>query len=61
MFGKDRSKYVQRDVLSDDEDMEVDATALEMEEHRRSISSTTLNSWPKFLLILNSIVFPALA
>jgi hypothetical protein len=37
MFGKDRNKYVGRDVLSDDEDMEADATALEMEEYRRSV------------------------
>ncbi|KAF7976625.1 hypothetical protein HWV62_6144 [Athelia sp. TMB] len=34
LFGKDRSRYVERDVFSDDEDMEADATALEMEEHR---------------------------
>ncbi|KIM84185.1 hypothetical protein PILCRDRAFT_818514 [Piloderma croceum F 1598] len=34
MFGKDRNKYVGRDVMSDDEDMEADATALEMEEYR---------------------------
>ncbi|KIM39396.1 hypothetical protein M413DRAFT_19846 [Hebeloma cylindrosporum] len=32
IFGKDRSKYTSRDVLSDDEDMEVDATFLEREE-----------------------------
>ena len=37
MFGKDRNQYVGRDVLSDDEDMEADATALEMEEYRRSV------------------------
>lgn len=35
MFGKDRSQYVERDVFSDDEDMEADATAMEMEEYRR--------------------------
>ncbi|KZP31780.1 hypothetical protein FIBSPDRAFT_907577 [Athelia psychrophila] len=34
MFGKDRSQYVERDVFSDDEDMEADATAMEMEEYR---------------------------
>lgn len=32
IFGRDRSKYVARDVMSDDEDMEVDAVALEREE-----------------------------
>ncbi|KAI0258371.1 hypothetical protein BC834DRAFT_975220 [Gloeopeniophorella convolvens] len=32
IFGRDRSKYVSRDVLSDDEDMEADMTALEREE-----------------------------
>jgi len=32
IFGRDRSKYVARDVLSDDEDMEVDMTVLEREE-----------------------------
>jgi protein SPT2 len=32
LFGKDRGAYVQRDVLSDEEDMEVDARYLEKEE-----------------------------
>lgn len=32
IFGRDRSKYVARDVMSDDEDMEADMTALEREE-----------------------------
>lgn len=40
LFGKDRSRYVERDVFSDDEDMEADATALEMEEHRRFVILT---------------------
>jgi protein SPT2 len=34
LFGKDRSKYVQQDVYSDDEDMEVGAGVLEREELR---------------------------
>lgn len=34
IFGKDRSRYMERDVLSDDEDMEVDARLLEAEEKR---------------------------
>ena len=38
MFGKDRSTYVQRDVFSDDEDMEADVTAMEKEELRRSVA-----------------------
>jgi len=32
IFGRDRSKYMSRTVLSDDEDMEADMTALEREE-----------------------------
>ncbi|KAF8969115.1 hypothetical protein BDZ97DRAFT_264733 [Flammula alnicola] len=32
LFGKDRGMYISRDVLSDDEDMEADATVLEREE-----------------------------
>lgn len=32
LFGRDRSKYVARDVLSDDDDMEADTRALEREE-----------------------------
>lgn len=35
MFGKDRSTYISRDVFSDDEDMEADATILEREEKMR--------------------------
>ncbi|KAI0316458.1 hypothetical protein OF83DRAFT_245699 [Amylostereum chailletii] len=38
MFGKDRSRYVARDVMSDDEDMEMDARELEREELRRSVA-----------------------
>ncbi|KAH0585491.1 hypothetical protein H2248_008729 [Termitomyces sp. 'cryptogamus'] len=34
LFGKDRDKYVNQDVFSDDEDMEADASALEREELR---------------------------
>lgn len=34
LFGKDRSKYVEQDVYSDDEDMEVGAGVLEREELR---------------------------
>ncbi|KAJ8587726.1 hypothetical protein M405DRAFT_852800 [Rhizopogon salebrosus TDB-379] len=34
LFGKDRRTYIQRDVFSDDEDMEVDAGILEREELR---------------------------
>ena len=37
MFGKDRRAYVDRDVFSDDEDMEADATALEREEKMRCV------------------------
>lgn len=36
MFGKDRQQYTSRNVLSDDEDMEVDASILEREEAYRS-------------------------
>ncbi|KAF8557115.1 hypothetical protein OG21DRAFT_1475651 [Imleria badia] len=34
LFGKDRSSYIARDVMSDDEDMEADASALMKEELR---------------------------
>ncbi|KAH0832891.1 hypothetical protein J3R83DRAFT_11843 [Lanmaoa asiatica] len=34
LFGKDRSSYIARDVLSDDEDMEADASAMMKEEMR---------------------------
>ncbi|CAL1716370.1 unnamed protein product [Somion occarium] len=34
LFGRDRDRYVNQDVLSDDEDMEADASALEREELR---------------------------
>lgn len=34
LFGKDRSSYIERDVLSDDEDMEADAFDVEREELR---------------------------
>lgn len=37
LFGKDRNSYVARDVLSDDEDMEADASALMKEELRRLV------------------------
>lgn len=40
MFGKNRNAYVSRDVLSDDEDMEADARALEQEELRRFVCRT---------------------
>lgn len=37
IFGRDRSKYVSRNVMSDDEDMEADMTALEREELARCV------------------------
>lgn len=37
LFGKDRSSYIQRDVYSDDEDMEADAFDVEREELQRSV------------------------
>ena len=39
IFGRDRSKYVARDVMNDDEDMEVDMVALEWEEFVRYVAS----------------------
>jgi len=33
MFGKNRDAYVRKDVFSDDEDMEADASILEREEY----------------------------
>jgi protein SPT2 len=38
IFGRDRSKYVSRNVMSDDEDMEADMTALEREELARFVT-----------------------
>lgn len=38
IFGRDRKKYVSRDVFSDDEDMEADARALEREEKARYVA-----------------------
>lgn len=38
IFGRDRSKYMSRTVMSDDEDMEADMTALEREELTRFVS-----------------------
>lgn len=35
LFGKDKRTYLERDIMSDDEDMEVDAAFLEREEKRR--------------------------
>lgn len=42
MFGRDRNSYVGMDVLSDDEDMEADATILEKEEKMRFILALTI-------------------
>lgn len=38
IFGRDRSKYVARNVMSDDEEMEADMTALEREELTRCVA-----------------------
>lgn len=38
IFGRDRSKYVSRNVMSDDEEMEADMTALEREELTRCVA-----------------------
>ena len=45
MFGKDRRTYVDRDVFSDDEDMEADATALEREEKMRCVCFFVVCFW----------------
>ncbi len=37
IFGRDRSKYMSQNVMSDDEDMEADMTALEREERTRFV------------------------
>ena len=39
IFGRDRSKYVARNVMSDDEDMEADVVALEREEFVRYVTN----------------------
>jgi protein SPT2 len=43
IFGRDRSKYMSRTVMSDDEDMEADMTALEREELARFVPSILLS------------------
>jgi len=43
MFGKNRDAYVLKDVFSDDEDMEADATALEREEYERFTSFSIID------------------
>ncbi len=49
LFGKDRSSYIQRDVYSDDEDMEAGAFDVEKEELRRSVPRT-LSVYPPRLI-----------
>ncbi|KAF9234230.1 hypothetical protein BU15DRAFT_52887 [Melanogaster broomeanus] len=44
MFGKDRSAYITRDVVSDDEDMEADASAV-MREEMRSCAAIGSLTW----------------
>jgi protein SPT2 len=43
IFGRDRSQYVSRNVMSDDEDMEADMTALEREELTRCVAHLARN------------------
>ena len=52
IFGRDRSKYVARDVMSDDEDMEADVVALEREEFVRYVACFVSNT---LLLISNNV------
>lgn len=40
LFGRDRNSYVQKDVYSDEEDMEADAVAMEREEKFRRVTLT---------------------
>jgi hypothetical protein len=42
LFGKNKRDYTSRDVFSDDEDMEADASALEREEKFRWVFSLSL-------------------
>jgi len=57
MFGKKRDQYVSQDVFSDDEDMEADASALEREEHIRSVAFSSFARlwycWRASMLTLN--------
>jgi protein SPT2 len=50
IFGKSRDKYVSKDVFSDDEDMEADATILEKEEARRFVATVVQGSRDPWLL-----------
>ena len=57
MFGKDRQQYTSRNVFSDDEDMEADATILEREEaYRSDISFFRLHAF-KFKILNLTLTF----
>jgi hypothetical protein len=46
LFGKNKSQYVERDVFSDDEDMEADARDVEREELKRCVLIIFLGALP---------------
>ena len=46
LFGKNKSQYVERDVFSDDEDMEADARDVEREEMKRCVLIIFLEALP---------------
>ena len=58
MFGKDRSRYVAADVMSDDEDMEAGASDLEREELRRSVPHSISAPLPVITSVY-SVIFSA--
>ncbi|KAG2017625.1 hypothetical protein CC2G_007121 [Coprinopsis cinerea AmutBmut pab1-1] len=63
LFGRDRSKYVSKDVFSDDEDMEADARALEREEKMRCVSRSPSffpSWWDPILTLIFRTTAPAL-
>lgn len=50
IFGRNRDKYVSKDVFSDDEEMEADATILEKEEAMRLVATVIQGSRDPWLL-----------
>lgn len=52
LFGKDRTTYVSRDIDSDDDDMEADASAVMKEEQRR-LARFTHAHFRNFILSLH--------
>ncbi|KAI0078781.1 hypothetical protein K474DRAFT_1659951 [Panus rudis PR-1116 ss-1] len=53
MFGKNRDKYISRDVFSDDEDMEAGVSDVEKEERIRSVLLSARDTLDSALVLLS--------